>query len=277
MADIPKDVTNHLKALKRAAKDLDGLLKTVKKTDGEPLLADAAVREFRGHWETAELGQGRSAVTAWLHDLEQGLAVPVSDAQATFGAALEDGLKEGGLPLRGRWPEWMSGPFRIRACPARGEAALDWGPGAEALAPAPLDPAAVAARIPALAAELKDRHDPDKLPARLLTAWRMALAADGRTDGDVPLGDLVSLVAFLAQSTRFRDRPSKTSWSVPYDRVQFSYDLARLRIIEHEGMTLRLRVATRDQTRSKGPLWLPDDAAGNGTLFATARFERRRR
>lgn len=277
MADVPKDVTDHLKALKKAVKDLDGLLKALKKATHAPLLADAAIREFRGRWETTELGQGHAAVSTWLQELERSLVVPVSDAQATFGAALEDGLAEAGLPLRGRWPEWMSGPFRIRACPARGEAALDWGPGAEPLDPAPLDPAVVATRIPAIAAALKDRHEPDALAERLLRAWRMALAAEGRTDGDVPLGDLVSLVAFEAQGPRFRERPAKSSWSVPYDRVQLSYDLARLRVVEHDGMTLRLRVATRDQTRRRGPLWLPDDAGGNGTFFAAARFERRRR
>jgi hypothetical protein len=277
MADVPKGVTDHLKALKKAAKDLDVLLKALKRAADSPLLADAAIRDFRGRWETTELGEGHRGVSAWLQELERSLVAPVSDAQATFGAALEDGLAEVGLPLRGRWPEWMSGPFRIRACPARGEAALDWGPGAEALDPAPLEAGAVAARIPSISGALKERHDPDAFPERLLRAWRMALAAEGRTDGDVPLGDLVSLVAFEAQGPRFRERPSKASWSVPYDRIQLSYDLARLRVVEHDGMTLRLRVATRDQTRKRGPLWLPDDAAGNGTFFAAARFERRRR
>lgn len=277
MAEIPNEVTRHLKALKGAAKDLDALLRILRKAADAPMLQDAAVRAFRSHWMTAEAGRDRDAVFAWLAGLETDLAAPVAVAQATFGAALEDGLRDAGLPLRGRWPEWMSGPFRILVRPERGDAALDWGPGAESLETAPLDPAALVTRIPALAAELKARHAPDAFPGRLLRAWRMALAAAGRTDGDVPMEDLVPLVALQAQGPRFHERPSKASWSVQYDRVQLSYDLARVRVVEQDGMTLRLRVATRDQTRRKGPLWLPDDATGSGTFFATARFERRQR
>ncbi|MFH1532328.1 MAG: hypothetical protein ABIK09_16510 [Pseudomonadota bacterium] len=275
--DVPKEVTSHLKALKAAAKDLDDLLKTLKKAEDAPLLEDTALRAFRARWEATELDQGRGAVSSWIGDLAQRLRTPVADAQATFGAALEDRLKEAGLPLRGRWPEWMSGPFRVQARPTHGDAALAWGPGVEPLDPVPLDATAVAERIPAVAAELKARCEPEAFPKRLLSAWRMALAAEGRADGDVPLGDLVSLVAFQAQGPRFHERPSRGAWSVPYDRVQLSYDLARLRLVECDGMLLRLRVATRDQTRHKGPLWLPDDAAGNGTFFAAARFERRPR
>ncbi len=275
--EVPKDVTSHLKTLKGASKDLDLLLKTLKKTGDSPLLQDAALRAFRTRWGAVDPAPGWVATSTWITSLEDSLTAPVADAQATFGAALEDGLRDAGLPLRGRWPEWMSGPFRIQVRPRHGDAALDWGPGAEALEPAPLDAHEIAARIPALAAELKARHDPDAFPERLLRAWRMTLAAEGRTDGDVPLGDLVSMVAFLAQGPRFHERPSRSAWSVPYDRIQFSYDLARLRVVEHDGMTLRLRVATRDQTRRKGPLWLPDDASGNGTFFAAARFERRHR
>jgi len=277
MADTPKDVKNHQKALKEAARSLDALIKAEEKSEDAPLLRDAARRAFQARWEAAGPGAGRDAVTGWAAGIADALVAPVADAQAVFGAALEDALGEAGLPLRGRWPEWMSGPFRILAHPARGEASLDWGPGTEPLATAPLDAAAVAARIPKLAEGLKKRHDPDAFPGRLLTAWRMALAASGRTDGDVPLADLAPLVALLAQGKRFRERPSRAAWSVPYDRVQLSYDLARLRMVEHDGMTLRLRVATRDQTRRRGPLWLPDDATGGGTLFAAARFERRRR
>ena len=262
-----------------SAKNLDAFIKALKKAGDSPLLQEAALRDFRARWgkTSSSPEPGRDSVDTWLEDLTGALAGPVRDAQATFGAALEDGLREAGLPARGRWPEWMSGPFRISARPERGEMALDWGPGAEPLDPAPLDPAAVAGRIQILAADLKARHDPEAFPGRLLRAWRMGLAMEGRTDGDVPLGDLAPLVAVLAQGARFRDRPSRAAWTVPYDRVQLSYDLARMRVLETDGMTLRLRVATRDQTRRKGPLWLPDDAAGNGTLFATARFERRRR
>jgi len=276
MADTPKDVKDHLKTMKAASKALDALISTTEKSGDAPLLLDAARRTLRPLWDAVGPGAGRDAVTAWVDALTGSLTGPVADAQAVFGAELEDALGEAGLPLRGRWPEWMCGPFRIRARPEHGEASLDWGPGAEPLGAAPLDAAEVAARIPKLAEDLKKRHDPAALPARLLTAWRMGLAADSRADGDVPLADLVPLVALQAQGKRFRERPSRAAWSVPYDRVQLSYDLARLRTAEHDGMALRLRVATRDQTRRRGPLWLPDDAVGGGTLFAAARFERRR-
>lgn len=286
MADVPKTVTDHLQALKGAHKNLDGLLKALKKAGDAPLLRDGAIRIFHsghsgragraGH-TAADTASGQEAVAAWIADLEQALAGPAADAQATFGASLEDGLRAVDLPLRGRWPEWMCGPFRILARPERGEAELSWGPGAEPLEAAPLDTAAILDRIPKIAAELKARHAPDALPGRLLRAWRMALAVEDRTDGDVPLGALVPLVALQAQGLRFAQNPSRAAWTVPYGRVQFSYDLARLRGMEHDGMALRLRVATRDQTRRRGPLWLPDDAVGGGTLFATARFERRHR
>ncbi|MBM4371804.1 MAG: hypothetical protein FJ098_09130, partial [Deltaproteobacteria bacterium] len=240
-----------------------------------PLALDAALATFRDRWKPAGLAEGAEALAAWARDAAEGLRPRVTDAQATFGAALEDGLRDAGLPLRGRWPEWMSGPFRIRARPEAGEAALEWGPGVDPLETVPLDVAAMVRRIPQLAAELRSRHAAELLPARLLRAWRMALASEGRSEGDVPLGELVPLVALLAQGPRFTERPGRATWTVPYDRVQLSYDLARLRVVEHDGWALRLRVATRDQTRGRGPLWLPDDAAGNGTLFATARFERR--
>ncbi len=279
MADVPKAVTDHLKALKGAHKNLDGLLKALKKAGDAPLLLDGAIRVFRAGstGSSGDAATGRQAETAWVANLEKSLAGPTADAQTTFGAALEDGLRAVDLPLRGRWPEWMCGPFRIRIRPERGEAELSWGPGAEPLEAVHLDAAALVDRIPKIAAELKARHAPDALPTRLLRAWRMALAAEGRSDGDIPLETLIPLVAIQAQGPRFAQNPSRAGWTVPYGRVQFSYDLARLRGLEHDGFALRLRVATRDQTRRRGPLWLPDDAVGGGTLFATARFERRHR
>ncbi len=90
--------------------------------------------------------------------------------------------------------------------------------------------------------------DPAAFVESLYLAWRRA---GGR--GPQEMMDVLPELALLMQSSSFRRNPIQKNF-VPYSRVQFAYDLWRLRrdkALSHDGQRLNLGAATGNSTRDK--------------------------
>jgi hypothetical protein len=112
-----------------------------------------------------------------------------------------------------------------------------------------------------------------ELLARLHDAYLALLS--GRLGEPVPI---IRLLGVLQKTLHQRasDSETRTGAPHPYRRVDFSFDLFRLRqadTVDFNGMRLGLIVATRAFTRKRQDfLWVPDDASGKGTTYSHLQF-----
>jgi hypothetical protein len=273
--DLQSKLKEVTQVLGPAAKSFKGLQRVLATQDQDPLLLHGPLEEASAL--LLRLGQTTASLSLELDQARQQLLPALRDRQTTFGADLEDAFKEAGLKLHGRWPRWTSGPWQFLASDDLKTCELQWGPGVETLERFPVGVEAALEALRQQETQFASAHDPAALPPMLLAATRMATARLGLREGEpAPLNTVHACLAFLQQGQGFLDRPSRTSWKQDYSRARFSYDLSRLRGLRLEDQELRLRVATRDQTRKPGnAFWLPDDASGNGTLFHSVQFVKR--
>ena len=258
-----------------AAKSLKALQRVLANPEQDPLLLHGPLEDAAAVLQ--RLGLTTASLSTELDLARQAQAPTLRDRQTTFGADLEDAFKAAGLKLSGRWPRWTSGPWQFLASDDLKTCELQWGPGVERLHSFPVGVDAALEALRQQETLFASGHNAAALPELLLAATRMAAARLGLRDSEtVPLSTVHPCLAFLLQGQAFLDRPGKGTWKQDYPRARFSYDLSRLRGLRLEGQELRLRVATRDQTRKPGnAFWLPDDAAGNGTLFHSVQFVKR--
>jgi hypothetical protein len=258
-----------------AAKSLKALQRVLANPEQDPLLLHGPLEDAAAVLQ--RLGLTTASLSTELDLARQAQAPTLRDRQTTFGADLEDAFKAAGLKLSGRWPRWTSGPWQFLASDDLKTCELQWGPGVERLHSFPIGVDAALETLRQQETLFASGHNAATLPDLLLAATRMAAARLGLRDSEtVPLSAVHPCLAFLLQGQAFLDRPGKGTWKQDYPRARFSYDLSRLRGLRLEGQELRLRVATRDQTRKPGnAFWLPDDAAGNGTLFHSVQFVKR--
>ncbi len=114
-----------------------------------------------------------------------------------------------------------------------------------------------------------DGWQPEAFLARLREAWTRA-----GVDGWAELVDVLPEVALLGQPPAFRKDPTSGRF-VPYPRVQFAYDLWRLRrdrCLAADGWRLTLGTATGGSTRDKSRVVWLEDGRGGGQYHLSLRF-----
>ncbi|MCX8015369.1 MAG: hypothetical protein N2748_05050 [candidate division WOR-3 bacterium] len=85
----------------------------------------------------------------------------------------------------------------------------------------------------------------------------------------VNLLDVLSESIILMQNKSFRINPIKTHFT-EYSRIQFSYDLYRLKTTSQLMENIQLSVATFAITENREKsLWIPDNEMGEGTYYQT--------
>lgn len=200
-------------------------------------------------------------------------------AQATIPALLSEKLAPAGLVLEGTLPELRCGLLTLRFRPEAKKPVVEifYGPGVARLKALPVDVDVVAKAVADTHRELAAAPlDETAFLRALRAAYRMVFARRGEPDDGRPaaLPDVMAEYAFARQSAHFRSDPVREAFE-SYGRVRFSFDLFRLLKRELDGETLRLGVASREQTRRpEHHLWVPTDLRGHGTHFADLAFRR---
>ncbi|MBP7864710.1 MAG: hypothetical protein KA419_02075 [Acidobacteria bacterium] len=200
-------------------------------------------------------------------------------AQASIPALLAEKLAPAGLVLEGTLPELRCGLLTLRFRPEAKKPVVEvfYGPGVARLKVLPVDAEAVAEAVADVHRDLAAEPLDEVVFLRgLRVAYRMAFARRGEPDDGrpAPLPDVMAEFAFARQAARFRSDPVREAFA-SYGRVRFSFDLFRLQKRELDGETLRLGVASREQTRKpEHHLWVPTDLRGHGTHFADLAFRR---
>lgn len=212
----------------------------------------------------------RAEVEHWLSAERARLAEAREELRFSFGGGLASALGEIGIEPRGQLPVVRAGMFSLRVDFESGKVALYWGPEVERLVVGvALSPTVVARAVSDQLAALRKRAiEPGRFAGLLRDAYRRWLLAGGGEPGArAPLMELLAELVLLIQPESFRADPARARF-VEYPRVQFSYDLYRLRSAAAGGLP-RLHVATFDSTTSRmKSLWVPDNDQGDGTHYS---------
>lgn len=140
--------------------------------------------------------------------------------------------------------------------------------------------AILAARARALRT-LDYSFDPKRFFSDCLSAWRAALAAADRPEGErVELLDFLPYLAIARQTRKFKASPAKETFK-SYGKAMFAYDVLRLRragALSQGGLRLNLGVATGTTASQKDRVVYLEDEHGDGeyklTVFFTSSGER---
>ncbi|GIX45975.1 MAG: hypothetical protein KatS3mg131_0186 [Candidatus Tectimicrobiota bacterium] len=211
----------------------------------------------------------RQWLTVYQHELEhihRGI-------QQRFATELERLLRAEDLELRGQLPELRAGLFTLEVNAVSGRVIIWYGPKQERMGTAPLTPQAVFHQMQRLRQALSAPFDSEAFLARLFDAYRHAVQREGKAPGE-PARILAVLVelALLLQDRRFYTDPRREHFR-SYGRVQFSYDLYRLRQRRLPTHEFALVTATRAYTTKRQDfLWVPSNERGEGTVYSHVVF-----
>lgn len=221
----------------------------------------------------------KDSVLAWYTEEAALLNKAKEEFRFNFGATLKGLLEQEGISLKGQLPTLRAGLLTLKINFDLRSAALFWGPEIETIKTRlSLTPEEISAAIKNYIARLQKKEF--AAPAflkKLHTAYdRYTLLNNLGVSSRVFLVELLPELAFLTQPESFRVDPAKERFR-EYSRIQFSYDLYRLKKSETltiENHTLKLSVATFDATTDKKrSLWVPDNEQGDGTYYSYIAFE----
>jgi hypothetical protein len=149
-----------------------------------------------------------------------------------------------------------------------------YGPEQEKLDSSKLIPETITQKLKNAHAKITQRKFDDKtFLSHLYNAYRVAVYRnDGKIGDSTPIKDVLSNLAFLIQSRKFKMNPIKSNYR-DYGCVFFSYDLYRLKEREIENLELNLVTATRAYTRRRSDfLWIPSNEKGDGNYISHIKF-----
>jgi hypothetical protein len=90
----------------------------------------------------------------------------------------------------------------------------------------------------------------------------------------VPLPSVLFEIAIMRQKAGFFSDPVRENFA-SYGRIQFAYDLFRLKNRIIDGFELKLLVANMLQTKhDDAHIWIPSSSGDDGTHFASVYFSR---
>lgn len=218
----------------------------------------------------AEIQHRIDNFTEVRHTLEE-------DIRRNFGRELHDNLASADLLLEGNFPDFRVGFLTCTIDLQNGKASISYGQRIVSLERCDTTPAMVADRIIYHYRRIADRpFDELVILQHLFEAYQMSLSRSDRNIGDeVPLPDILPLVALLRQDQKFKRDPRHETF-VDYPRELFSYDLSRLKQREVAGYQMKLVTALRGETRDpNGTFWLPPRVGhAQGETISRLRFAR---
>jgi hypothetical protein len=177
--------------------------------------------------------------------------------------------------LKGQLPVLRIKFYTVKFDFINGKAAIWWGPEKELIEKVGLEPVLIAEVIKAFDENLvKQWNQYQKFVNIIKDAYSRYLKLYNLVSGEkVNLIDLLAECVMLLQIKIFKTDPKKSHFT-EYSRIQFSYDLYRMKIDATLMQNIQLSVATFAITENKEKsLWVPDNEAGDGTYYQTIAFK----
>ncbi|MCX7785951.1 MAG: hypothetical protein N2201_07025 [candidate division WOR-3 bacterium] len=157
---------------------------------------------------------------------------------------------------------------------ANGTASIWWGPQKELIKKLSIEPVQIAETIKTFDQNLSAKwQHPEDFFNLLKSAYHRYILLNGFDLGTkVNLLDLLPEFVMLLQSKSFKVDPTKSNFS-EYSRIQYSYDIYKLKTNPNLISNIQLSVATFAVTESKEKsIWIPDNEQGEGTYYHQIAF-----
>ncbi|MBS4016157.1 MAG: hypothetical protein KGZ86_06990 [Candidatus Latescibacteria bacterium] len=178
--------------------------------------------------------------------------------------------------LKGQLPVLRVKFYTIKFDFNNGEATIWWGPEKELIKKLNLEPVAIVETLKSFDQNLTVKWNQylDFLNI-IKQAYSRYLKLNSLNFGEkVNLFDLLTEVVILMQGKSFKTDPTKSHFT-DYSRIQYSYDLFRLKTDSALMSNIQLSVATFAITEDRAKsLWVPDKETGDGTYYQTIAFRK---
>lgn len=194
----------------------------------------------------------------------------------SFGLKLEKLLKESGFSFKGSYPILHIDFYTLKIDFERNKASLWYGPEKEFITNIQLYPLSIVKVVKKVHSDLIGHLMDEKIFLKTLyKSYKLVLMENGLEEGaNAPIIQVLNRLAFLLQDRKFHVDPKRQHYK-SYGRIQFSYDLFRLKNKIYQGKRLELEVATLAQSRDKSKhLWIPESFGSKGTIYSYIRFRR---
>jgi len=262
-------------ALERMSKDLSSalkLLRGLRNLAKEPMANAVKIRALLRCTKPALTKlpvEITSKSACWVESLSRTLDDEEARLARSFASDLDQLLRAKNIPLGGNLPMLEASFFKLEV---RQQDVLVWfGPQRESIGTVPKSAVAVATYIEQLLARLtSEPYDDEHFMKQVYQAYRAVLAGANATSADPTRIDAVHRQLIVArQDPEFTQNQKLRE----YTRMQFGYDLYRLKKRKWSGKELHLVTAPRSQTvKHLDSLWVPSDEAGKGFLYSHLTF-----
>lgn len=262
-------------ALERVSKDFSSaltLLRSLRNFAKEPTANAAKIRALLPRTKPV-LAKLPVEITAEVERWAESLSKTLDDEEAqlarSFALDLDQLLRAKNVKLGGNLPMLEASFFKLEV--RQKDVRVWFGPQRESIGTVPKSAVAVANFIEQLLARLtSEPFDDERFVEQVYQAYRAVLAAADSASAAQARIDAVHRQLIVArqepaftQNQRLRE----------YTRIQFGYDLYRLKKRKRRGKELQLVMAPKSQTvKHLDSLWVPSDETGKGSLYSHLTF-----
>lgn len=233
---------NTIDAISEKNKLLDRILKYSKEISSEPLKKEINLKINDERKKNAELLKKREKI---------------------FGNELYNKLKEKDMIIEGRSPEFKVSFFHLEMDSSKNRCKIYYGPKEEFIDNLPLDSDKISEFLESY---LNNLEKNTVSPSILVQSYHELMEDNkGLLKRRVPIIKLLLRVALNNQNGKFLSNPVDKLFD-SYGRIQFSYDLYKLR--RENKLPIRLHSASRIQVRDRQEyLWVPTNE-NDGSVFS---------
>jgi hypothetical protein len=208
-------------------------------------------------------------VERWAASLSKTLDDEETQLARSFASDLDQLLRAKNVKLGGNLPMLEASFFKLEV--RQQDVRVWFGPQRESTGTVPKSAAAVATYIEQLLARLtSEPFDDERFVEQIYQAYRAVLAAaDAESAAQARIDAVHRQLIVARQGSAFTQNQRLRE----YTRMQFGYDLYRLKQRKHRGKELQLVTASKSQTiKYLDSLWVPSDEAGRGFLYSHLTF-----
>jgi hypothetical protein len=262
-------------ALEGISKDLSKavtLLRSLRNLAKEPAANSAQLRALlpRTRPALAKLpGEITAKLEHWLASLSKTLDDVEAQLAQSFASDLDQLLRTKNVKLGGNLPMLEASFFKLEV--RQEDVRLWFGPQRESIGTVRKSAEAVAAYIEQLLARLTSNpFDDEHFVEQVYQAYCSVLAVDAASAAQARIDAVHRQLIVARQDPLFTQNQRLRE----YTRMQFGYDLYRLKQRKRKGKELQLVTAPRSQTvKHLDSLWVPLDDTGKGFLYSHVTFK----
>jgi hypothetical protein len=277
MDSLSKDMQEQQKILKTILTSFNAIDKENEKQSDKLILLGVLKKELKSIEINSLKLRLEPSFLSQIHErvniLKARIAELETNAKSDFGKGLNELLIKENYYLEGNYPKLKNGFYTIIADVGSNNVKIYYGNESDLLEQCNANPTDVVIKLKQCDGNIKNRLFIEEEFIKLLfDSYELCRLKNKLQDFEaVSVSDIISMLSYLSQDEIFLKNPKKKYYK-EYDRVQFSYDLYRLKKKIINNRELVLVTATISDTKNKmGFLWVPKNEKGE--MFACSRIK----